>query len=157
MLVAAALAASLAACDGGASSRCGTTEAVVERVIDGDTIELVGGERIRYLMVNAPETTGGKNECYGTNAVTFNTDLVRGKLVQLRHDIDCEDQFGRTLAYVSVNGQEVNTLLIERGYACILHIPPNGDDRADELEALEDTARLAKRGLWGACDPIPCN
>ena len=155
--MAAALAAALAACDGGASSRCGSTEAVVERVIDGDTIELAGGERIRYLMVNAPETTGGKNECYGTNAVTFNTDLVRGKMVQIRHDLDCQDQFGRTLAYVTVNGQEVNTLLIERGYACVLHIPPNGDDRADELEALEDTARLAKRGLWGACDPIPCN
>jgi len=155
--MAAVLAAALAACDGGASSRCGSTEAVVERVIDGDTIELAGGERIRYLMVNAPETTGGKNECYGTNAVTFNTDLVRGKMVQIRHDLDCQDQFGRTLAYVTVNGQEVNTLLIERGYACVLHIPPNGDDRADELEALEDTARLAKRGLWGACDPIPCN
>ena len=151
------MAAALAACDGGASSRCGSTEAVVERVIDGDTIELAGGERIRYLMVNAPETTGGKNECYGTNAVTFNTDLVRGKMVQIRHDVDCQDMFGRTLAYVTINGQEVNTLLIERGYACVLHIPPNGDDRADELEALEDTARLAKRGLWGACDPIPCN
>lgn len=151
------LAASLAACDGGASSRCGSTEAVVERVIDGDTIELAGGERIRYLMVNAPETTGGKNECYGTNAVTFNTDLVRGKTVRIRHDVDCEDMFGRTLAYVTVNGQEVNTLMIERGYACVLHIPPNGDDRADELESLEDAARLAKRGLWGACDPIPCD
>ena len=68
-------------------------------------------------MVNTPETTGGKNECYGANAVTFNTDLVLGKTVELRYDIECQDQFGRTLAYVTVDGQEVNTLIVERGYA----------------------------------------
>ncbi|HWU86058.1 MAG TPA: thermonuclease family protein, partial [Kofleriaceae bacterium] len=151
----AAIAAHLAACAGGGSGgddgRCGATEAAVERVIDGDTIELAGGERIRYLMVNTPETTGGKHECYGANAATFNTDLVLGKQVELRHDVECRDAFGRTLAYVTVAGQEVNARLIERGYACVLHIPPNGDDRADEFAALEDAARLGKRGLWGAC------
>ena len=150
--------AALAACEGGGGdSRCGVPEAQVARVIDGDTIELAGGERVRYLMVNTPETTGGKNECYGANAVTFNTDLVLGKTVELRHDVECRDAFDRTLAYVAVNGQEVNTLMVERGYACVLHISPNGDDRAGEFDALEDAARLARRGLWGACDPIPCN
>jgi micrococcal nuclease len=159
VLLAAGLAVAPAACsggDGGDDGRCGATSGMVERVIDGDTIELVGGERIRYLMVNTPETTGGKNECYGLNAVTFNKDLVLGKQVALRHDVECQDMFGRTLAYVEVSGQEVNKLLVERGYACVLHIPPNGDDRADEFDALEDAAKLAKRGLWGACDPIPC-
>lgn len=145
----------LAACDSG--SPCGPTEAVVARVIDGDTIELASGETIRYLMVNTPETTGGKNECYGANAVQFNRDLVEGKTVELDYDEECTDRFDRTLAYVSVNGQEVNSLMIERGYACLLHIPPNGDDRVDEFEALEDAAKAANRGLWGACDPIPCN
>jgi micrococcal nuclease len=146
----------LAAC-GESGSTCGPTEAVVARVIDGDTVELASGERIRYLMVNTPETTGGKNECYGANAVQFNKDLVEGKTVELSYDDDCTDRFDRTLAYVRVSGQEVNTLMIERGYACLLHIPPNGDDRADEFEALEDAAKAANRGLWGACDPIPCN
>ena len=149
--------AALAGCGSrDAGSECGSTEGTVERIVDGDTIELDTGERIRYLMVNTPETTGGKNECFGQETVQFNTDLVLGKRVTLRHDVDCEDPFGRTLAYVSVSGQEVNRLMIERGYACVLHIPPNGDDRAAELEALEDDARLARRGLWGACDPIPC-
>lgn len=142
----------LAAC-GGSSAEVG----VVARVIDGDTIDLESGERIRYLMVNTPETTGGKDECYGQNAVTFNTDLVLGKTIEYECDVDCTDMFGRTLAYVRVDGQEVNTLLVERGFACVLHIPPNGDDRADEFEALEDAARAANRGLWGQCDPIPCN
>lgn len=152
----AAIAVAAAGCNAGGSP-CGPTEAVVERVIDGDTIQLVGGEKIRYLMINTPETTGGKNECYGANAVTFNTDLVLGKTVTLRYDVDCEDRYQRTLAYVSVDGQEVNTLMIERGYACLLHIPPNGDDRLDEFKALERAANTARRGLWGACDPIPCN
>jgi micrococcal nuclease len=151
----AGLAAGLAGCSGGPS--CGTREATVERVVDGDTIVLPGEVKIRYLLVNAPETTSGHDDCYGTNASQFNTDLVLGKTVQLDYDTACQDAFGRTLAYVSVDGQDVNRLLIERGYACVLHIPPGGDDRADEFKALEVAARTGKRGLWGACDPIPCN
>jgi micrococcal nuclease len=129
---------------------------VVDRVIDGDTI-IAGGVKIRYLLVNAPETTGGHADCYGANAAQFNTDLVLGKTVQLDYDLACRDMFGRTLAYVTVDGQDVNRLLIERGYACMLHIPPDGDARADELAAVQAAARSARRGLWGACDPIPCN
>lgn len=143
-------------CDGGGSA-CGADKALVTRVVDGDTIELESGVKIRYLMVNAPETTSGKNECYGQNAVTFNTDLVLGKEVELSYDVECEDRFGRTLAYVRVAGQEVNSLLLERGYGCLLHIPPDGDDRLDEFKALEAAAKAAGRGLWGACNPIPCN
>lgn len=146
----------LAAC-GQPESKCGPREAVVSRIIDGDTIELASGEKIRYLMVNTPETTGGKNECYGSNAVTFNTDLVLGKTVELDYDVECTDRFDRTLAYVTVDGQEVNSLMIERGFACLLHIAPNGDDRLDEFQRLETDARNLNRGLWGACDPIPCN
>ena len=139
-----------------AACPAGPDEAVVSRVIDGDTIELEGGERVRYLMVNTPETTGGKNECYGDNAVTFNSDLVAGKTVILRYDVEREDNFGRTLAYVSVGDQEINTLIIDRGFGCVLHIPPNGNDRAAEFESLEQSARAARRGVWGACDPVPC-
>jgi len=152
-----AVLAVLAACEGGGGdSRCGARQAEVARIIDGDTIELVGGERVRYLMIDTPETTGGKSECYGANAVTLNTELVLGKTVELGHDVECEDPYGRTLAYVTVSGREVNALMVERGYACVLHIPPNGDGRAGEFEAIEDAARVARRGLWGACDPIPC-
>ena len=126
-------------------------------MIDGDTIELKGGIKIRYLLVNAPETTNGHNDCYGSNASQFNSDLVLGKTVQLRYDVQCTDMFGRTLAYVTVAGMEVNTLLVERGYACVLHIPPDGDDRVAEFMALQADAKAALRGLWGACNPIPCN
>ena len=142
---------------GGSGSECGPSTGKVTRVVDGDTVELETGVKIRYLMINAPETTNGHDDCFGQNAVQFNTDLVMGKDVELAYDVECEDRFGRTLAYVSVGGQEVNTLMVERGFACVLHIPPNGDDRADEFEALQAAAKAANKGLWGACDPIPCN
>jgi micrococcal nuclease len=148
--------AGLAGCSGAASD-CGPAQATVERVIDGDTIVVTGDRRIRYILVNAPETTGGASDCYGANAAQFNSDLVLGKTVQLRYDTPCEDAFDRTLAYVTVDGQDVNRLMIERGYACVLHIPPAGDARAGELEEVEAAARTTRRGLWGACDPIPCN
>ncbi len=148
--------AALAACSDHGSP-CGPREATVERVIDGDTIVVLGDVKIRYLLVNAPETTNGHADCYGANASQFNADLVLGKTIQLAYDVQCQDMFGRTLAYATVDGQDVNRLLIERGYACVRHIPPDGDARAGELEALEAAARAARRGLWGACDPIPCN
>jgi len=148
--------AGLAACNA-SGSPCGARGATVERVIDGDTIVVSGGVKIRYLLVDAPETTNGHDACFGANASQFNADLVLGKTVELAYDTGCQDMFGRTLAYVSVAGQDVNRLLVERGYACVLHIPPDGDARAGEFLALEAAARAARRGLWGACDPIPCN
>jgi micrococcal nuclease len=150
-------ASALAACGGDTASECGPNEATVTRVIDGDTIVLDTGVKIRYLLINAPETTNGHNDCYGSNAATFNSDLVLNKTVELSYDVQCQDMYGRTLAYVKVDGQEVNTLMLERGYACLLHIPPDGDDRLDEFKALEADAKANNRGLWGQCDPIPCN
>lgn len=148
------VATSLVGCTGD-GARCGPGAAVVDRVIDGDTI-VAGGRTIRYLLVDAPEITDGRSDCYGDNAAQFNADLVLGKTVELDYDIDCDDRFGRTLAFVRVAGRDVSRLLVERGYACVLHIPPDGDDRADEFAAVQAAAKTARRGLWGACDPTPC-
>jgi micrococcal nuclease len=141
----------LAACGG---SPCGPSEAKVTRVLDGDTVELENGDKIRYLLVDTPEVSGG-GDCFGEEARQFNSDLVLGKTIQISYDVECTDKFGRTLAYVSVGGQEINSLLIQRGYGCVLHIPPDGESRVDELEALQLDAKNAHRGLWGVCDPLP--
>lgn len=153
----------VASCDPGSeepcSHRCGPCSATVERVVDGDTVELEGGQRVRYLMVDTPESTGGKDDCYGQEAKTYNEQLVLGQTVTLEYDEQCEDMYGRLLAYVSVQGQEVNTLLVERGYACVLHIPPNGEARKDEFESLEVQARAAERGMWNpdTCAEVTCD
>ena len=135
-------------------SPCGDTEGKVIRVIDGDTIVLEGERKIRYLMVDTPEVSGGV-DCFGNEAKQYNSDLVLGKTVQLSFDEQCTDQYNRTLAYVSVDGQEVNSLLVSRGYACVLFIPPNGQSRVDEFNALQLDAKTARRGLWSACNPLP--
>lgn len=134
---------------------CGPSSAVVSRVLDGDTVELEGGELVRYLMVDTPEV-GRAEECFGAVAAQANAGLVLNRRVELRYDVECRDDYGRLLAYVSVADHEVNRLLVERGYACVLHIPPNGEDRVEELELLEAKARAQQRGLWGACAVKPC-
>ncbi len=138
------------------NSACGPCEGAVERALDGDTIELTTGEKIRYLLVDTPESTGGKKDCYGAEAAAFNADLVVGKKVHMDYDAVCDDMFGRLLAWVKVEDREVNKLLIERGYACVLSIPPNGDDRVEEFESLQATAKAAKKGMWGACEEVAC-
>lgn len=145
----------LVGCDTG--NDCGPSSATVIAVIDGDTIDLDSGERVRYLNVDTPEITNGKDDCYGLEAKQFNEDLVLGKQVTLRYDAECTDQFGRLLAYVRIQDREVNSLMVERGYACVLIIPPNGADRADEFDFIEDQARAAERGMWGACEVVTCD
>lgn len=154
IVVAVALSTACAVSDD--DSRCGPSSEVVRTVIDGDTVVLENGERVRYLLVNTPEITQGKNECYGRQASDFNHALVQGERVDLTYDQECRDRYGRLLAYVSVSGREVDSLLVERGYGCVMHIPPNGNDRVAELKALQAEAKAQRRGIWGACSPVPC-
>lgn len=144
--------------DAGVESKCGPSSGTVASVIDGDTITLTSGVKIRYLLVDAPEITAGKNDCYGAEARDFNKSIVEGKNVTLAYDeAACTDRFGRTLGYVTVDGTEVNKLLVERGFACVLNIPPAGSSRADEFFAAERVAKSANRGVWGACNPVTCD
>ena len=146
------------ACDGADDAFvCGPTEAVVARVIDGDTVELDSGERVRYLLIDTPESTGGKDDCFGQEATELNRMLVEGQTVTLRYDVECTDSFDRLLAYVEVNGREINSLLVERGAACVLVVPPNGEGRRDEYEDLEREARANLVGVWGACEDVTCD
>lgn len=136
---------------------CGPSEAIVDWVVDGDTIILVGGERVRYILVDTPETTNGKDECWGQEATEFNASLVLDQTISLEYDEECRDQYGRLLAYVSVQDYEVNRLLIEEGHACVLYIPPNGAARFSEFQMLENTASANGTNMWGDCDPVPCD
>jgi len=148
--------AATACSGGGGGNTCGPANGIVQSIVDGDTIDLASGERVRYLMVDTPEISGGTPECYGTEARDFNSSLVLGLEVQLEYDVECEDRFGRLLAYVSLGDREVNSLLVERGFACVLYIPPNGTDRRAEFESLEATAEGTATGMWGDCQEVPC-
>lgn len=146
----------LAAC--GPRSKCGPDSAPVAEVIDGDTIVLESGMKLRFLLVDAPEITKGHNDCYGQEAATFVRDHVLGKTVQLAYDDgECLDKYGRTLAYVSVDGLELNTALAKQGMACFLYIAPGGQARQEELHGDVVEAQTNRTGMWGACTAIPCS
>lgn len=120
--------------------------AVVTRVIDGDTIVIGTGQRVRYIGIDTPETYPVK-EPYGMEAWQANRQLVAGKRVRLERDISETDRYGRLLRYVYVDDTLVNAELVRLGLAVARAYPP--DTRHQELlEQLEGEARLAGRGMW---------
>lgn len=137
-------------------SPCGPPTGTVANVVDGDTVDLESGVRIRYLNVDTPESTGGKNDCWGQQAAQANRDLVLGQQVTLTYDVECTDKYGRTLAYLKVGTTDVSKTLVETGNACVLVIPPNGADRKTEFEDAQSVAKTNRTGLWGACTTVTC-
>ena len=122
----------------------------VKRVIDGDTIELDNGEKVRYIGINAPETvdTNSLVECYGVEASTKNKELVEGKNVRLEKDISDKDKYGRLLRYVYMeDGSMVNLLLIKEGYAKSSTYDPDIKYQA-QIQTAEKNARESGTGLW---------
>jgi len=127
----------------------------VTRVIDGDTVQIEGGQLVRYIGIDTPEIRERRNngrwkydpEPYAEEAKKFNETLVKGQEVRLEFDAQETDRFGRLLAYVYVGDIFVNREILRQGYAQLLTIPPNvryvGQFRDDLIEARRHT-----RGLW---------
>ncbi len=120
--------------------------ALVVRVIDGVTIEIAGGEIVRYIGIDTPETYP-QIEPFGLEAKAKNMELVEGKMVTLEKDVSDRDKYGRLLRYVYVDGLFVNGELVRLGYAKAVSYPP--DTRYQwQLEVLEAEAKAAGRGIW---------
>jgi len=127
------------------------TQVKVIRVIDGDTIEVAGGERVRYIGIDTPEVYP-EAEYYGMEAWAANRELVEGKMVTLERDVSNRDRYGRLLRYVYVDGVFVNAELVRLGYARANQYPPD-TKYTKLLEQLEEEAKEADRGLWGSVLP----
>ena len=111
-------------------------EVLVERIIDGDTIKAENrNESIRLLGVNTPE----RGELYYEEAKRFLENAVLNKTVTLKFGKERYDKYGRTLAYIFLNGKNINLRLVEKGFANYYF--PSGKDAyyKDFAEA------------WGAC------
>jgi micrococcal nuclease len=140
----------------GNASRPG--EAVVQRVVDGDTVVVrIAGrdERVRLIGVDTPESVDPRTpvQCYGKEAAAFTAQLLpEGTVVRLERDVEARDRFDRLLAYVYrvSDGLFVNFELARAGYAQVLTIPPNVA-YAEEFRGAAAAAREAGRGLWSAC------
>jgi micrococcal nuclease len=119
-------------------------QALVSRVIDGDTIELDNGSVVRYLGIDTPET----NEYFFQEATDKNKELVEGKIVELQQGARDVDEYGRLLRYVYIDGIFVNAELVAQGYAKAYIFDP--DDRYSQiLVQLEQYAKMSSKGMWG--------
>ena len=137
--------------DRGAASQ----SAVVVTAVDGDTIDVrIGDETdtVRLLGVDTPETHHPTKpvQCFGPEAAAYTKARLEGRTVMLEDDVEPRDLYGRRLAYVYLGGHRFNDELIEKGYARLLVIPPNGS-HARTMLAGELAAKRAGVGLWGAC------
>ncbi len=128
------------------------TEGMVKYVIDGDTIILTNGEKVRYVGIDTPE----RGQCWYRQAKEFNRKLVSGKKIRLERDKSNRDRYQRLLRYVYVqNSPEekeifVNLELVKAGLARAKEYKPD-TKYASILEQAESYARTNKVGLWGGC------
>lgn len=125
-------------------------KATVTRVIDGDTIELQSGARVRYLGIDTPETVDPNEpeQPFGLEASVRNKELVEGKTVYLQKGLRDIDEYGRLLRYVYLeDGTFVNAELVAEGYAKSYIFDPE-DWYSQTLIQLEQYARMKKVGIW---------
>lgn len=139
----------------------GLTEALCVDVVDGDTIKVdIGGEvyTLRYIGIDTPETVHPTKtvEWMGPEASEENRQLVEGQTVYLEKDVSETDQYGRLLRYVYLADSTcVNAELVRLGYALSSTYPPDVKHQDLFLE-MQQEAREAQRGLWGATPtPVP--
>lgn len=137
------------------SSLPSPVSALVARVIDGDTILIAGGERVRYIGINCPELCGwnGEPEPFAELAAARNRQLVEGKRVRLEKDVSQQDRFGRLLRYVYVGNCLINAQLLREGLAHTLPLPPDLAQAA-RFTRLEAAAQRQQRGMWRNQPPV---
>jgi endonuclease YncB( thermonuclease family) len=151
-----ALVLALSGC-GGSSNEASTTSpkpqtATVSWVVDGDTIRLTNGQRVRLVQIDSPELQ--LRECYGARARSELEELLpRGRRVRLELDakLDQVDEHGRQLAYVFAGSTNLNVEQVRRGAARLFFYRGRRGRYADRLRQAAREARSAGRGLWSAC------
>jgi endonuclease YncB( thermonuclease family) len=131
----------------------------IDHVVDGDTIALRNGRRVRLVQIDTPEVYFG-SECYGRQASRATKSLLPvGSRVRLFVEpaTDRVDQYGRLLRYVvRVSGAvNVNIRLVAVGAAAPYLYQGRRGRYASRLEFLAKRARTRRRGLWGACPYTP--
>ena len=125
--------------------------AVVARVIDGDTIELVDGTRVRLVQIDTPEK---HVECYGDQASALTRSLVpTGTHVRIEQDpkLDQVDRYRRKLAYVWKGDENVNITLVRDGAAGVWFFGGRRGRYSSEFLKAAEEARADHAGLWSAC------
>ncbi|WP_035098415.1 thermonuclease family protein [Anoxybacteroides tepidamans] len=128
--------------------------AVVDRVIDGDTLKVAIGKReetVRLLLVDTPESVHPTKpvQPFGPEASQYVKKLLpKGTKVELELDVRERDRYGRLLAYVWIGKQMLNELLLEKGYARVAYVFEPNTKYVDEFRQIQETARKKKLNIW---------
>jgi endonuclease YncB( thermonuclease family) len=124
----------------------------VGHVIDGDTIALSDGRRVRLLQIDSTEL--GSGECYSRRAAqVLRALLPAGTAIRLEIDprLDRVDRYGRVLRYIHRGALNVNLALVRRGAATVWFYDGERGKYASRLLDAARRARDARRGIWGSC------
>jgi len=125
---------------------------VVNRVVDGDTVHLEDGRRIRLVGIQAPKLPLGRpnvrKQPLADASKALLEKLVLGRAVALSYGGRRLDRHGRALAHLHTeDGRWVQGILLEQGLARVYSFPDNRTMVTDML-VLERAARSARRGIW---------
>ncbi|RNF69960.1 thermonuclease family protein [Marinomonas rhizomae] len=124
-------------------------KARIKRVVDGDTIHLTDGRKVRLVGLDTPELDHkkGNHEPYAVAA----TDFLRSRLdqfVYLQRAKNDQDRYGRYLYYLFDKDRiSLTSQLLSEGLGYRIAVPPNLAYQ-DCFEAAENAARNAHKGLW---------
>ncbi len=124
----------------------------VERVIDGDTIEIENDVRIRLLGIDSPERT----KCFYKESKEALEELIETKDIRIEKDISGTDRYDRYLRYAYIVAEDpkdddafINEWLVREGYATTFAVAPDNRYR-DLLSSAQEEARKKERGLWSS-------
>jgi endonuclease YncB( thermonuclease family) len=123
---------------------------VVREVVDGDSLRLTDGRKVRLIGINAPELgrDGRPNNPYALQARDELKRLIGGREVRLKTGPDRRDHYGRTLAYAMLpDGTFAGEKMLRKGLASMIAMPPNLEHLA-VYRAAEASARQQRLGIW---------
>lgn len=140
------------ACGSKPAAVAGRERVKVERIVDGDTLEVTmkgKKEKVRLIGVDTPETKKPNTPVmfYGKEASAYTKKRLEKETVELEFDVDKKDQYDRLLAYIWIGEELFNRTLVQEGYARIATYPPNVK-YVDAFKTDQETARNKKKGLW---------
>ncbi|ARI78622.1 thermonuclease family protein [Halobacillus mangrovi] len=127
--------------------------ATVTRVIDGDTMEIeMNGktEDVRLLLVDTPETKHPDLpvQPYGRKASQFAEDMLNDKQVRVEYDGPKRDKYGRLLAYLWIDGENFNQMLLEQGLARLAYVYDPPYTHYEAFVKAQNRAANANKNIW---------